>query len=87
MNGKPSSPVLRGLGASNGARPLDSNPDCNMGVGTDKSASDYRKSGRVQSAIVVGLRANRKLLRHSKIRGLCEDKEARTVGKEQAGES
>jgi hypothetical protein len=23
MNGKPSSPVLRGLGASNGARPLD----------------------------------------------------------------
>jgi hypothetical protein len=25
MNGKPSSPVLRGLGASNGARPLDSN--------------------------------------------------------------
>src|SRR4029077_219334 len=26
MNGKPSSPVLRGLGASNGARPLDSNP-------------------------------------------------------------
>jgi hypothetical protein len=26
MNGKPSSPVLRGLGASNGAWPLDSNP-------------------------------------------------------------
>src|SRR5258705_11793088 len=25
MNGKPSSPVLRGLGASNGARPLDPN--------------------------------------------------------------
>jgi hypothetical protein len=28
-----------------------------------------------------------KLLRHSKFAGLCEDKEARTVGKEQAGES
>src|ERR1700741_1318108 len=31
MNGKPSSPVLRGLGASNGARLLDPNlvtPDC-----------------------------------------------------------
>jgi len=27
------------------------------------------------------------LLRHSKFAGLCEDKEARTVGKEQAGES
>jgi hypothetical protein len=26
MNGKPSSPVLRGLGASNGARPLDGYP-------------------------------------------------------------
>ncbi len=26
MNGKPSSPVLRGLGASNGARPLDKVP-------------------------------------------------------------
>jgi hypothetical protein len=25
-DGKPSSPVLRGLGASNGARPLNSNP-------------------------------------------------------------
>ena len=56
-------------------------------ISTDKSACDYRKSGRVQSAIVVGLRANRKLLRHSKFAGLCEDKEARTVGKEQAGES
>jgi hypothetical protein len=30
MNGKPSSPVLRGLGASNGARPLDSNVDCEV---------------------------------------------------------
>jgi len=28
-----------------------------------------------------------KLLRYSKFTGLCEDKEARTVGKEQAGES
>src|SRR6266478_7973106 len=27
MNGKPSSPVLRGLGASNGARPLDNYPE------------------------------------------------------------
>jgi hypothetical protein len=27
MNGKPSSPVLRGLGASNGARLLDHLPD------------------------------------------------------------
>jgi len=35
--------------------------------------SDYRQTG--------------KLLRHSKFAGLCEDKEARTVGKEQAGES
>ena len=26
-DGKPSSPVLRGLGASNGARPLDSYPE------------------------------------------------------------
>ena len=38
MNGKPSSPVLRGLGASNDARLLDSNPDRDMRAGNDKSA-------------------------------------------------
>src|SRR5260370_9002009 len=43
-------------------------------IGNEKSACAYRKSDRVQSAIVVGLRANRKLLRHSKFPVLCGDK-------------
>jgi hypothetical protein len=38
-DGKPSSPVLRGLGASNGARPLHSNPDGQRAISTGKSAS------------------------------------------------
>ena len=33
-DGKPSSPVLRGLGASNGARPLDSNSDGRRAIST-----------------------------------------------------
>jgi hypothetical protein len=37
MNGKPSSPVLRGLGASDGARPRDSNPDGQRAISTGKS--------------------------------------------------
>jgi hypothetical protein len=42
MNGKPSSPVLRGLGASNGARLLDSRPE--NGVRGDENAATFEET-------------------------------------------
>src|SRR6267378_4028406 len=47
MNGKPSSPVLRGLGASNGARPLDRNPKVRVVDDADTTPKNCLISGRL----------------------------------------
>jgi hypothetical protein len=51
-DGKPSSPVLRGLGASNGAWPLDSNSNLNAGP-RNRSPHSHAASEKLNSVVRV----------------------------------